>query len=126
MEIKLKDLRVGNLVYDPEGDECKVFNIYHAGGVDLIYDHVLIENVNIQSITPIELNGDELERLGFKKDGEYYVIKPEFHDDGYYFDLSKKCLTNGIPCFANSFYNIDTEYVHQLQNLYYALTGIEL
>jgi len=74
---------------------------------------------------PIPLSPEWLERCGFEKrekteDGEYWgifnftLIYARHDEDGY-------------GWFLNGYHNdCHIEYVHQLQNLYFALTGEEL
>ena len=105
--MKVEELRVGNLV--KIGGEINQLELYDF--VD-IYEHK-----TIWQYEPIELDGYWLNKLGFETD------KVEWWD--------------GIIClgiFKDGFYYLPTEsldykvgqeikYVHQLQNLYYSITG---
>lgn len=118
--MKSDELRLGNLIIE-DGKETE-FNgdFYHW-----------IDGV----IKPIPLTEEWLLKLGFKlnsnewvnwSNNEYEnVISISQHKDLF----SRKHLsfsfdTNG--CRNMNSINIDIKYVHQLQNLYFALTGSEL
>jgi hypothetical protein len=102
--MEAKELRIGNWVKQPEG-----FNQVYSIDPDLI-DQFQLE--------PIPLTEEWLMRFGSQKRGQ------EIHLD--YFTLydgqgSWTVNDNSAP------YTIAViEYVHQLQNLYFALTGKEL
>lgn len=110
-----KQLRIGNYVYAQSGK--LVVNR------DSIYK---VENVNMQSARkykPIPLTEEWLLRLGFDfvpdlhayADENHYIVP--FHDGTFQFH---PFCTNDEDCWKT------LEYVHQLQNLYFALTGEEL
>lgn len=79
-------------------------------------DAVLFENVE-----PIPLTAEWLERLGFQTSGGTYYEK-----DGI--GLITGYAVDGTFVCGNSFGSRHTHFydVHQLQNLYFALTGEEL
>lgn len=100
------ELRIGNLVYDREGHVTKVENI-----------NPLVERTR----TAIPLTEEWLVRFGFE------------------FDEYSKCFHNQIAIYGNSkngfTYNalffehenlIEISFVHQLQNLYFAIEQSEL
>jgi len=105
--MKAKELRIGNLV-DVLGDP--VFISYH--------DLIKLSKGIKTSMQPIPLTESWLLKFGFDEDGGYY---------GSYMLWFEK------P-FTHAFLNADIlgeikfpcKYVHQLQNLYFALTGEEL
>jgi hypothetical protein len=127
--IKVSELRIGNCVYDHEGDESKVYNVYNSGGVDLTFELVLMENINAESISPIPLTEEWLVKFGFEK----YVnsFRKGYNDLVYHFIYLKHL--DSYACYIeyeddSELYPIsfNIEYVHQLQNFYFALTGEEL
>ena len=116
--MKANDFRVGNLVFFK--GEVKELGLW---------DFSTYIQTNIEHYKPIPLTEEWLERFGFEKDEEY--------DEGGLVDY-RFTLMNGSLEFV-SFWNseeitgvnqpqtrIDVEHVHQLQNLYFALTGKEL
>ena len=69
---------------------------------------------------PIALTEEWLIKFGFYKNDELFTIEwNEFSFSIFDFD-------NGKFAINNSFNYVDINYVHQLQNLYFALTGEEL
>jgi len=102
--MKANELRIGNWFI--EKDEVKQFDgdFYHLLGCD-----------------PIPLNTNWLLKLGF----EYNDNIGLYQNGGFDVDIE-----DGVYChfYLNEYgdWYKDIEYVHQLQNLYFALTGEEL
>jgi hypothetical protein len=96
---------------------------------------------DFQHCTPIPITPDILERLGFEKHPHFTVANSRFIELGRNRVLSVECAgtpneiiflseqsdkpVKDVICLRNYDYDGYT-YVHQLQNLYYSLTGIEL
>lgn len=104
--MKRKELRIGNLVWWGDGSiEIDVNILFHFS--------------TYTGLHPIELTEDWLDRLGFDSDTITHCI-------------SDFCLANyksGIYYLLNGKLGSvrkKIDYVHQLQNLYFALTGQEL
>jgi len=121
--MKANELRVGNFVYEPLNENkkaFKVFEIYHEE------DYDKINYFNALNFKPVQLTEDWLTNFGFKR------IKVGI---GWVYEYSNgvvafsEVINNNKKLFA---FNYSTEkynyinYVHQLQNLYFALTGVEL
>ena len=110
--MKANELRIGNWV-DFDKEEI---------AIDLEYFYWEIEGRGVlQHTKPIPLKEDWLLKFGFEDAhyGEYkkdrYTLDCEYTDKGiYYFIIDETCL------------ELDVKHVHQLQNLYHALTGEEL
>lgn len=102
--MKAKELRIGNLV--------KRNNIVVVCDFMSISDCYQLPD----EYEPIPLTEEWLVRFGWEKSGEW------FYKDYYEINL------NGIFNPSDAHYTIhnDIKYVHQLQNLYFALTGEEL
>ncbi len=80
------------------------------------------------TINPIPLTEERLLSLGFEYESfdENYVIKNRY---GYYDSIKKddgKWRYNNDISDANCYFIRELKYVHQLQNLYYALNEDEL
>ncbi|MFB5624639.1 MAG: hypothetical protein ACE5RP_06995 [Nitrosopumilus sp.] len=112
--IKANELRIGNLVYSEN-------SIYTIGGGDLLNLHKYYNSYS-KSYNPILLTEEWLFRLGADvnkqielNDNKHGSIDFSNFDDPY--------LVNSE--FENFPLN-KIQYVHQLQNLYFALTGQEL
>jgi hypothetical protein len=124
-----KELRIGNLIYHHyytrvpgTPDEKEHFDICKVESIE----HELIVNGKntVAWYQPIPLTEERLVELGFKK----------LTDRAIGFKQSSYSIGNGmvIVNFDDGLLNVDFyrtlnyKYVHQLQNLYFALTGSEL
>lgn len=116
--IKANELRIGNLVF--LNDKQKVWEIMNGFDIDEMTENSTVDH--------IALTEDWLLKAGFIKIkflNAYFV-----QENGYkYLDMIiRHGLFEGhrfIFDFANEKY-VNLKYVHQLQNLYFALTGEEL
>lgn len=112
------ELRIGNWVewFHPENGfvKCKV-------DIDILQTMTseYFENSDTE-VYPIPLTEEWLIKFGYKKN-EYWV------EDSRRFNFTIKGGVNLDP-YKNNFVFVDTvlKYVHQLQNLFYCLTGNEL
>lgn len=136
--VQANELRIGNYILEA-GEPSNVYMI-ERGGISFYR----INDIAVNKETGCTLNGGEdrfkpipltlewLERCGFeKKSNEMQVdgIEMTFHIDdstcfsscgGLHGSVAVLCLCRG-NYFANNL-----QYLHQLQNLYFALTGEEL
>ena len=116
--MKTKELRLGNLVTTDymTGSAFEVTAI-HTGR---IYFQSIAENFQSDTIPiyikPIPLTEEWLLKFGFFKKARCYFL---------YKDL-KITVCDGKFYFFTFHFNVELKYVHQLQNLYFALTGEEL
>lgn len=117
--MKASELRIGNLVMD--GKEIEQVN---ARMIDML---VKIE----ADFDPIPLTEEWLLKLGFKQCGyemlswKHETLLPSFNLDGInWADFDEPDYQFLNYKVADEILRID--YVHQLQNLYFALTGEEL
>ena len=121
--MKQQELRIGNWVHH----NFKWCYRDHGTSFDFQWDdsdwYALGEcTMSLDDVSPIPLTEQWLKDFGFelKEDlftGPGYCIE---HED-YFFNIDKESMLFGHPQF-----NTKIEYVHQLQNLYFALTGKEL
>lgn len=129
--MKPEELRIGNYLTLFENDILKIeqikkdcdnyqgYAIYFTNGdsSSLVYD---------DSLKPIPLTEEWLIRFGFKYEGrDYFAIETFLKED---FVITRE---QDSFCFPYEDYvgnDVDTyiKYAHQLQNLYFALTGKEL
>lgn len=122
--MKANELRIGNLVsaIHPRYHEKEIV-VESISGTDSI--NVDFRSYSLDEIEPIPLTEDWLLKFGFNKDAPYYLKHPlivgllanekdvnycESEDSEDVLQLSK----------------VELKYVHQLQNLYFALAGKEL
>ena len=110
--MKANELRIGNLIEinAPIMDKIIVVDVYHISEL----------KKNKDFFQPIPLTEEWLLKFGFNKqiDGFFrknnsFMIEVLFHDEGF-------CVTNQGVILNHILY------LHQLQNLYFALTGTEL
>jgi hypothetical protein len=125
--MKATDLRIGNYHYylvKDHLDKRKEWNeVFQIDALDLVKLSE-IEDLNYQ---PIPLTEEWLKKLGFK-----LVFAGQ--GDGYIYEYGELCKTLTIHSrdrnkFLYSTFNScekHIQYVHQLQNLYFALTNEEL
>ena len=127
-ELKAKDLRIGNFVthnYFPT--EPKAVTGFKAEkSTELIFiNDPSFDVINIEQVKPIPLTEEWLLKLGFDK----LISKSKgFKSDSYTY-TGKCCFIvnfDGKRLWTNFWQGTEYEYVHQLQNLFYALTGTEL
>lgn len=135
--MKSKELRVGNYVYDEQNDPCKISKLTskkndeyegYFDGDDFQVEYDDKDNIYLSSvINPIPLTEQWLKEFGFWKSTEmtWYSSEPTEYN------IPKLKLTNfkpkeDIPMLLDDKYGTHLKHVHQLQNLYFALTGKEL
>lgn len=130
--IQANELRLGNII-DADGEITRVKNIYHDS-VDIKTDRSInppsIRCVLYKYIKPIPITVEFFIKNGFKKElcGDYYRLG----DIVFWFAFSYKginlknkkyfaILMSGMNEVSKPIY-----YVHNIQNIYFALTGEEL
>ena len=121
--LKNNELRIGNLVNSKNDGIISITNISEksvAVSEAHCYNHIPVE-----FISPIQLTEEWLLKFGFKKrknrhlfHWENKIVISEYKDEFENFFYPK---TGYDIRFSN-----EIKYVHQLQNLYFALTGAEL
>jgi hypothetical protein len=120
--MKASDFRVGNLINHEKFGICQVITIYQN-----TYDASLDGERKLCFATketqPIPLTEEWLLKFGFEKRGIYYHFPK--HD---IFKLEQYKLKNAywLRYYTESIDCVRINSVHQLQNLYHALTGEEL
>jgi hypothetical protein len=102
--IQAKELRIGNWISYNDAS-YQIISIFLNGAS--IGSQIRPE----EDLTPIELTPEILEKCGVIKDGQLTF--------GYLFDKEKGLFYYNTP-------TVIVKYLHQLQNLYFALTGKEL
>jgi hypothetical protein len=120
--MKANELRIGNFVFEPLNENkkaFKVFEIYHEE------DYDKINYFNALNFQPIPLTEEWLINFGFKRVncgiGWDEISNGKVQLTEVPTNKGKLIAFN----YATDKYNY-LKYVHQLQNLYFALTGVEL
>lgn len=113
--MKAEELRIGNLVLDGE----EVINI------DIVSLRYMVDNKGIEIFKPIPLTEEWLLKLGFNVPTKHHVL---CYDLGLLsIEIPNKYYPKGRAYFNSwVFLNEMPKYVHQLQNIYFALAGEEL
>ena len=121
------ELRIGNFVYENNGNVAVIKGSHVIGTITVIYDkfNPKIEQQSIKLIKPIRLTEEWLKDFGFEysKRAEVWFFgeNPVTKD----WMLTLKWLDcEDCPFYRNGHFKV--KYVHKLQNLYFALTGVEL
>lgn len=126
--MKANELRIGNLVCDIEQKEVdKIVGIEEKR---VSVEGSTFAYTPIDEILPIELTEEWLIKFGFRIGRKNYSLNSgrELHEyacTDYFIiwhNIKKGWCINEFPD-SNQYY---FQYVHQLQNLYFALTGEEL
>lgn len=121
-----KEFRIGNLVciaHESDGPIAIVTQVRQHGAMAVICGS---ENYHeAEFLLPIPLAPEWLERMGFIRDRNGWYIKgAKFSLTDQFFPcwLDRMLWPQDIPDFRR----LSIEHVHQLQNLYFALTGEEI
>ncbi|MES2382337.1 MAG: hypothetical protein V4538_14925 [Bacteroidota bacterium] len=118
MSLSEKDLRIGNYVL--AGKMTEPIQV-HTIGFELREGSMINTHIPIEHIHPIPLSPEILDKCGFTwYDNDWYETKSKIH-------LSVELFTGYIYFGKGEYlYKAEIKYLHQLQNLYFALTGTEL
>ena len=126
--MKAIDLRIGNYVMSPLGEIMRIDQIGHLDFPD--YIHAMNETEFGQNgFEGIELTPEILEKCGFVKQNNGWNKNKKSEYDENHFGLFDYNFCSGELDLK---YNVGNgpipsiKYLHQLQNLYFALTGQEL
>lgn len=122
--IDVRELRIGNLILkhvinlnDLDKSDDQIFTV---NARELYDGENYKQNWNAK---PIPITTEWLERMGFEKNLTPHYIEWKFINDIFYSYM----VGTELRWFSKTLPNIDKiTYVHQLQNLYFTLTGIEL
>ena len=117
-----KELRIGNLV-DLYGQVETIYAIRNSG-VDFYRGKtkksVIMQSYVWEAIKPIQLTEEWLNKLGLKKIEEYC-----YELDNIHINTKRELIWIFTKCKRELEFNIP-DYIHELQNLYFALTNEEL
>lgn len=134
--IQANELRIGNYLIDQYGDIGKVVGLnsdkeykhngqLFVGTATLYYDNYKgFIGRWIQTLKPIILTEEILLKCGFEDISTYKDFRLVINED-LYIEVSLRKNINAYVSISDIDI-INVIYVHQLQNLYFALTGKEL
>ena len=137
--MKASELRIGNYVQS-DGDIVAIngfsplFHLERCNtdeGCNLLIDIINNDGTinlgwecEIKDANPIPITDEWLLKLGFTKPNDCWYHFIDFNDD---FDSFKISFSDDLKTyFLVGYLSKHIQYVHQLQNLYFALTGKEL
>jgi len=122
-----KELRIGNYIK-------LMFNYEDYEAIQVTSDELVMVDKKQADYEPLPLTEEWLFKFGFnhidKSDNDYITYTDSNHE--YYLQLDVRRKDGKYSILDNSFDDlrdftmIDISYVHQLQNMYFALTGEEL
>lgn len=117
-----KELRIGNLVADASDSS----NLRIIEDKDFYSVHHPIDGVyNLNNVKGVSLTRDWLVKLGFILGNTPVGFDMLYHRDNFPFYVHPSTL-QPLNDEGVAIADIRIEYVHQLQNLYFAITGKEL
>ena len=126
--MKANELRIGNLITDETNDIYVVLGLFGSEDSALSVSTYQEENVikyqnhEFNMVQGIPLTEEWLKKLGFdKRENPNNTKKSVFWDNGEV----KLILSDKLYC-SDIVQTIELKHVHQLQNLYFALTNQEL
>jgi hypothetical protein len=113
-----KDLRIGNFVYLT--DKEKVWEILDGYEIDKCEENLFTQ--------PIPLTEEWLVKFGFEFSEDESSEEKKVYFDNWNHDviIRENIVKFYIVNTCETCYDVAIKYVHQLQNLYFALTGEEL
>ena len=113
--IDATELRIGNWIRFK--GEAQRWDLQHFCALQKSWFEEIVH------IEPIALEPATLEKYTYSKKGQYYFLDEQ---ESYYlvWDSNEAVLCKGLP--QTSFRISKVEHVHQLQNLYHAITNKEL
>lgn len=121
--MEAKELRIGNIVCNKsaENTESVVCGISNQGMIR--FDYNIRSWYELRDIEPISLTEEWLLKFGFENIG----VNFQYNGISIWFSSYSKCFQLRY-CLIGSYFErkINIEHVHQLQNLYFTLTGKEL
>jgi len=119
--MKASELRIKNLLQDVGGNIVEVITVYANGNYEVhssVHQFTIIEKDD-DLIIPIQLTEEWLLKFG--------LINGVFPDIEYFSVEGLNSMPESYGLYyENDWTAISIEYVHQLQNLYFALTNTEL
>lgn len=132
--IKPEELRIGNWIETPEmGPSMLRLLVMHQGEYFVYHNNTDVaswhNSVGLEKCEPVPLSKDWLKNFGFQDDsyGTYYK---KFNAHEYvtvsFKDYACTQIRENPIAFADFSVDIECKFVHQLQNLWHALTSTEL
>lgn len=131
--IAANELRIGNLAYNQYGKIGTVWG-FKVGDATHDFEHIVsFKELNVNScysryIKPISLTPEILEKCGLKN-GNSELDRNVFYSTNKHLAQFSVNISGSFGIYVGVFIalrSVHLEYLHQLQNLYFALTNEEL
>lgn len=129
--LKANEFRIGNLINPIDRSQAIHLPVWMPMIITRISTHwihaikqkdgLIDIDYHIRDISPIKLTPEILKKCGFVKSGSYW-----FKDNVYLYLHGLVDCTFHLESIMDNKNSLEIEYVHQLQNLFYALKGKEL
>ena len=126
--MKASELRIGNFVCDDYSGEMIVTAINRSNHIELAKNNSLPSGLySVDRVIPIPITEEWLLKFGFSGSEGVIDLTNEGSGNDDYFNLNYDS-ENGMWIYFNEgwMYLLHIKFVHQLQNLYFSLTGEEL
>lgn len=120
--IDSKDLRIGNIVLGENNELIEVETVYYDG-INYVDGHVY--GTVFENLKPIKLTSEIFEQIEVseKTSRNYFRILT----DGYFSGYEFKIANDRVLIYDDNGHEVTSiKCLHELQNLYYALTNKEL
>lgn len=121
--MKASSLRIGNLLMGSGDTPLIVTRIFNEDKVGTGKGDPYTVSGESPCLLPIPLTEDWLLKFGFEEKPKY--SHPKYWKGNYFCNLNGEFYTNN-ESYEGETLSTNIKYVHQLQNLYFALTGEEL
>ena len=114
--IQVNELRIGNWLLYSDGFDKKMVQV----DSEIMFEACCLNKDFNRTKKPIPLTPEILEKCGFGRNDNYYSNgKMEFKVESLRIGMDVYMVPNALYCSS-------IQYLHQLQNLFFALTGEEL
>ncbi len=122
-----KELRIGNIVTDGLSDVTvsEIENYFFSGKLH-DGEEKYIGRFSYDKIQPIPITGDRIQLLGFETENGYWFILLNRNTFLIWDAVGDAAAELSLVGMSDSYPLPDIKYIHQLQNLYFALTNKEL
>ena len=123
--MEIRELRIGNYVrFYPKNDLIFTVKCLNETFAEIEYidkdGTIYNSSVDYENLIPIPLTEEILLKFG------YIGNEPVFSEKSTIFTFGIHKIWKPFNIFLDEYYRFEIKYVHQLQNLYFALTGEEL
>jgi len=128
MALQANELRIGNYFTSPNGNIQILSSIWQRDEVEWWGSNEAKAHFELSTRNPIPLTPEILEKCGFHS--KYKSVHMQWNIGGFYLHQKSDVDDDNISIPEENVFHYDftyeIKYLHQLQNLYFALTGEEL